>query len=289
MNRIYALLGALFLSFVTIASACAADSIGTVQFTLSADKSGDRIKANFRDDASGHDNNWSSDFRFGDLAGLDPAGFRASRTRPLRFSLIREAGRIDCSGSGGRSHAEGSCRMTLAPAFMQLLDDRGITRPKPDQAFGIIVLDVRHDLIDALAAARYPTPSIGDLMGLAALHVDRGYIAGLARVGYRPNRLGDLMQFKALNITPQWIAGFVRTGYASLPASELVQLKALDVTPEYIAGFDRLGYRRLPAHTLVELKAMGITPEFVRSVAGDGQPMPDVGKLIELKIFGRGR
>ena len=25
---------------------------------------------------------------------------------------------------------------------------------------------------------------------------------------------------------------------------------------------------------------MGITPEFVRSVAGDGQPMPDVSKLM---------
>jgi hypothetical protein len=290
MNRFFALIGALFLSFVTIASACAAVAPGTVHFTLRSEKSGDRIQVNFRSDPqdSSH-NSWSSGFRPGDLAGLDLAGFRAGGTRPLRFSLIREAGWIDCSGRGGGSYADGDCSLALNPEFIRLLDSHGIARPRPDQAFGLVVLDVRRDLIDALAAARYPTPSVGDLMGLTALGVDRGYIAGLAGVGYRPNKLGDLMQFRALNITPQWIAGFVRTGYAGLPADELVQLKALNVTPDYIAGFDRLGYRRLPAHTLVELKAMGITPEFVRSVADDGQPMPDVSKLIEMKIFGRRR
>ena len=290
MNRFFALIGALLLSLVTIASACAADSAGTVRFTLRSEKGGDRIEASFRsDEDSRHENNWSSGFRPGDLVGLDLAGFRASGTRPLRFSLIREAGRIDCAGRGGGSYAEGACTLALDPSFVGVLDSRGIARPRPDQAFGLVVLDVRRDLIDALAAAHYPTPSVGDLMGLTALGVDHGYIAGLAGAGYRPSKVGDLMQFKALNVTPQWIAGFVRTGYASFPVSELVQLKALDVTPEYIAGFDRLGYRRLPAHTLVELKAMGITPEFVRSVAGEGQPMPDVGKLIEMKIFDRRR
>src|SRR4051794_18172960 len=102
MNRVFALIGALFLSFVTIASACAADAPGTVHFTLRSEKSGDRLQADFRsEEGSHHDNNWSSGFRPGDLIGLDLAGFRAGGTRPLRFSLIREAGRIDCSGRGG--------------------------------------------------------------------------------------------------------------------------------------------------------------------------------------------
>ena len=177
--------------------------------------------------------------------------------------------------------------LALNPEFIRLLDSRGIARPRPDQSFGLVVLDVRRDLIDALAAARYPQPSVGDLMGLTALGVDRGYIAGLAGVGYRPNKLGDLMQFKALNITPQWIAGFVRTGYAGF----FRRACAAQGVERHARLYRRLrptGYR-LPAHTLVELKAMGITPEFVRSVAGDGQPMPDVSKLIKLKIFGRRR
>lgn len=89
MTRFFALIGALFLSFVTIASACAADASGTVHFTLRPDKSGDRIQADFRsEEGSRHDNNWSSGFRPGDLVGLDLAGFRAGGTRPLRFSLI---------------------------------------------------------------------------------------------------------------------------------------------------------------------------------------------------------
>jgi hypothetical protein len=257
MNRFLALIGALFLSFVTIASACAAVAPQWIHFTLEPMRGSERIEASFRSDGAEDHNDWSSGFRPAELVGLDLAGFRAAGAHPLRFSLMREAGRLDCSGSGGNSSAAGSCDVTLEPGFARLLASRGIHPPSRDQALGLVALNVRRDLIEALAAARYPIPSVDDLMGLTALGVDGNYVSGMVRAGYRPNRLEDLLQFKAL-----------------------------DVTPEYIAGFDRLGYRSLPAHTLVELKAMDITPEFVRSVAGDGQPMPDVGKLIELKIFG---
>ena len=120
MNRFFALIGALFLSFVTIASACAAVAPGSVHFTLRSEKSGDRIQANFRSDGdSRHDNNWWSGFRPGDLVGLDLAGFRASGTRPLRFSLIRESGRIDCSGRGPTSRSAWSSSMSAATSSMR--------------------------------------------------------------------------------------------------------------------------------------------------------------------------
>jgi hypothetical protein len=290
MTRFFAMIGALFLACVSIASACAADAPELMRFTLKSDGTGERLHADFRrEDRGERDGNWSSDFRAGELAGLDLAGFRSGGTRPLHFSVVREAGRIDCSGQGGSSYAEGGCRLTLDQGFSRLLESRGISRPTRDEAFGLVALNVRRDLIDALAAARYPVPSVGDLLGLTALGVDRSYVAGLAAAGYRPAKLSSLMQLRALNITPQWIGGFARAGYGNLPADELVQLKALDVTPEYVAGFQRLGYGSLPAHKLVELKAMNVTPEFVRSVAADGRPLPDISELIEMRMFGRRR
>lgn len=288
MTRVLALIGALLLAFLSVSSACTAASSDWIQFTLrSNDAREGSIRTEFQSGPSGrHENNWSTDFRPADLRGLDLAGFRSAGSRPLRFALIREAGRLDCSGAGGNSRAEGNCSFTPDPGFMQLLLSRGIGRPTREQALGLTAVDARRELIDALAAARYPTPSIDNLMALSALDVGGSYISEMAAAGYRPRTLDGLIQFKALDITPQWIAGFARIGYADLPADELVQLRALDITPQYISGFDRAGYRHLPVDKLVQLKAMDITPEFVRAVAGDDSALPDMGKLIELKTFG---
>lgn len=288
MNRCLALLGALLLSLITVASACTAAPAEWIHFTLEPERGSDRLQVSFRSDARPHhENSWSTGFRPSDLIGLDLAGFRGAGSRPLRFAVIREAGRLDCSGHGGESYAAGYCSFGADPRFTQLLESRGIGRPTEEQSFGLMAVDARRDMIDALAAARYPTPSIDNLMALSALGVNSAYIGEMAGAGYRPETLDGLIQFKALNITPQWIGGFVRMGYAKLPADELVQLKALDITPEFIAGFDRIGYGRLSVDELVQLKALGITPDFVRRVAAVDDGLPPVDKLVQLKAFGK--
>ena len=289
MNRFFALVGALLLAFISVSSACtAAPAGGWLHFTLEQEHGNDRIRGSFRtENRPKHDNDWSSDFRPTDFTGLDLAGFRGAGSRPLRFSVIREAGRLDCSGSGGSSYASGNCSFTRDQVFAHLLEVRGIGHPTDEQAFGLMAVNARRDIIDAVAAAKYPTPSINDLLGLSALGVDGAYIRSMAAAGYRPQSIESLIQFKALSITPTWIEGFARIGYARLPADELVQLKALGITPEFIAGFDRIGYHHLPVDQLVQLKALDITPDFVQRVAAADSSLPPVDKLVELKAVGR--
>jgi hypothetical protein len=289
MNRCVAFLAALLLAFISISSACTAQPAEWIRFTLEPKASDPAtIQASFRSEGRGdHENSWSTGFRPSDFVGLDVAGFRGSGGRPLRFAVIREAGRLDCSGNGGESYAGGYCSFTANPTFSQLLESRGVGRPTQEQALGLMAVNARHDLVDAIAAARYPALSIENLIALSALNVSGAYISEMARVGYRPANIESLIQFKALNITPEWIAGFVRIGYGGLPGDEFVQLKALDITPEFIASFDRIGYRHLPVDQLVQLKAMNITPEFVQRVAAADASLPPVDKLVQLKAFGR--
>ena len=288
MNRALAFIGAVILAFISVSSACTAAPGQWVHFTIEPEHGSDRIRTSFqREERGRHENNWSTGFRPSELVGLDLAGFRGAGSRPLRFAVIREAGRLDCSGHGGESYAAGYCSFTPDPGFAQLLERRGIGRPTQEQAFGLMAVNARREVIDAVAAAHYPTPSIDDLMGLSALGVDGRYISEMASAGYRPPNIDALIQFKALEITPQWIGQFVRIGYAKLPVDELVELKALDITPEFIAGFDRIGYRHLPVDQLVQLKALGITPEFVERIDAVDASRPSIEKLVQLKAFGR--
>jgi hypothetical protein len=290
MSRAFAFFGALLLAFISVSSACTASPADRIAFTLAAQQGdGDTIHASFRSEARGRgENNWEAGFRPSELAGLDLAGFRGSDNRPLRFALIREAGRLDCAGEGAHARASGDCTFTADPGFTRLLESRGIGRPTREQAFGLMAINARREVIDAVAAAHYPTPTIDDLMALAALGVDGRYIGDLARMGYRPEKIQTLVEFKALGITPEWIGGFARAGYGNLPANDLVQIRALGITPDYISGFDRIGYGRLPVNELVQLKALDVTPEFAVAANRQSDRRYSVDQLVQMKALGLG-
>jgi hypothetical protein len=130
MNRCLAFLLALVFASLTISSACVAAPSDWIRFTLEPERGSGNIHARFRDEnRGGHDNNWSNGFKPSELIGLDVSGFRAGGTRPLRFAIVREAGRLDCSGNGGGNHAAGNCGFTLDPVFARLLSSHGIAQP----------------------------------------------------------------------------------------------------------------------------------------------------------------
>ena len=110
MNRFLAFMLALLFASVTVSSACAAAVGDKIDFNLEASRGADgKVHATFRHGENGkHENNWSTNFMPSDLVGLDMAGFRGAGSRPLHFALVREAGRLDCPGTGGRSHAWGN-------------------------------------------------------------------------------------------------------------------------------------------------------------------------------------
>lgn len=291
MSRALAFVSAVLCALLAVSSACIAYPIDPIHFSLERESGdGSRIHASFRNYGDRREHNeWSSGFLPSELAGLEVSSFLAAGARPVHFAIVREAGRLDCAGSGGSGAASGTCSFTENPGFTQLLESRGIGRPNAEQAFGLMAVNARREVIDAVAAAHYPAPTIDNLVALSALGVDGRYITEMAQAGYRPQSVGKLVEFKALGITPAWIGGFVRVGYANVPGDGLVQLKALGITPDYIEGYQRIGYRNLPVETLVQLKALNITPEFVRTVAQPGAPMPPVNQLVQLKMFGRGR
>jgi hypothetical protein len=113
-------------ALVTVSSACTAQSPDWVRFTLEpSQKDPAKIRASFRDQSDDRDhNNWSSGFMPSDLVGLDVSSFHGSGTRPLHFAIVREAGRLDCAGSGGNNYASGNCSFLPNAGFLQLLSSR---------------------------------------------------------------------------------------------------------------------------------------------------------------------
>jgi hypothetical protein len=284
---------AIVLAAVAVSSTCVAGPLNlgaatsSIRFRLEPARTGDRLQASFwTERGRNHDTNWSTTFEPAEFAGLDVGRLRGRGNGPVGFVLVREAGRVDCAGTGGNGYADGTCRFTPNPAFSNLLASHGIARPTDDEAFALVAVNARAELVEGLAAARYPAPSMSDLIAMAALNVSGRYISDLARAGYRPDSTHGLIEFKAMNISPEFIAGFARIGYANMRADELVQLKALNISPDFVAGFERIGYRRLPVDTLVQLKALDVTPEFILSLERSGIVHPSPNEAVRIKVVG---
>ena len=180
MNRCLAFVGALLFAFISVSSACTAAPAGLDPLHARAgtrDGAQDPRQLSRREARPRPRTTGRPAFAPSELVG----------SRPCRVSWRRHPPASLCHSPRGRparlrgSAAANPMRPAIAasapnPRFSQLLDSRGIGRPTDEQAFGLMAVNARRDLIDALAAARYPTPSIDDLMALSALGVSGAYI-----------------------------------------------------------------------------------------------------------------
>jgi hypothetical protein len=285
MHRTLAFVAAILLTTVTVSSACRANSVENIRFTLqpSSNKVGE-VQLSLRSGDSRHNNNMTSTFRTADLTGLDLGRFNTSG--PVAFALIREAGRVDCAGTARAARADGSCRFAANAEFANLLASRGMARPTEEQAYGLTVVGATRGLLDALHAARYPMPSVDDYIAMSAVGVTPRYIADLTRAGYRPDESKRLIEFAAIGVTPEYLGSLARAGYANLPQEHVVELAALKIDPEFIRSFERIGYRNLPVETLIQLKALNVTPEYVQAVQRSSLKTQSLDKLVQLKAIG---
>src|SRR3954452_14851064 len=112
MNRSLALIAAVVVSAIFVSSACMASPSRSMAFTLQASQNPGNVQLSLnRADVPGH-SAMSSSFAVGDLPGLDLAALVKPGQHPLRFAYVRDAGRVDCTGSGGNSVASGRCGFT---------------------------------------------------------------------------------------------------------------------------------------------------------------------------------
>lgn len=226
----------------------------------------------------------SQTYATGELAGLMPGAL--DRDGALRFALAREAGRIECDGMA--THRVGSGRCSFAPdaAFARYLAERGVGMPDFRGSYDLTVLGARRALVEALATARYQTPTVDQLIALTAIGVTPDYIADLSRSGFHPDDLDDLMAFAALRIDGAYAGAMLRAGAGKLRSKDLIALRAVGVAPAYVAELVDAGLRDVSADTLAQLKAIGVDGAYLRDLATVGFAQHAADELTAMRAVG---
>ena len=264
---------------------------GDWKANLEREKS-DKIHLSFerRTDKGGR-NQMGQSYDFADLQGLSRE--QAKGAGAVKFSLVREAGTIECEGSFAGGKGAGTFRFTANPQFVSAMKSRGFDFEKPskngsenepeNRLFAAATLNVTTALADDLLAAKFENLDVEDLFKAAIFKIDGKFMAEMKATGFPNLTMEDLVKARIFKIDAEYVRQVREMGFDKQDMESLVKLRIFKVTPEFIAEVRNEGLTNLDIEDLVKLRIFKIDADFIRQAKAENVPL-EVEKLVQKRI-----
>lgn len=292
MNKALSLLAAVAVALTVTTGPLAAQSIANIGWKIEHSESArspGRVQLSLRYDDDGRgSNNWSQGYALEELRGLTATQLAAPTAGPVRFALVREAGRFDCDGVAGALGGTGRCGFAADSGFAARLAAHGVGRPTARQSYSLALGNVSSATLDELKRQSYPLPTIDGLVAFGVHRVTPDYIRSLADAGYRLTAADDLVAFRIHRVDADFVRGFAALGpqYRAIAGDDLVTFRIHRVTPELVRAYTRLGVRDLDRNDLTSMAIHRVTPEFIQELAELGLRDISASQLVTMRIHG---
>jgi hypothetical protein len=265
---------------------------GDWKASIKTEKS-DKIHLSFeRRTEKGGQNQTSSDYDFAELQGLSRE--QAMSGGAVKFSLVREAGTIDCEGSFQNGKGSGTFRFTGNQNFISAMKSRGFDfeknystlndeRESENRLFAAALLNVTTALADDLLSADFGKLDVGDLFKAAIFKVDAKFMREMKASGFPNLRMEELVKARIFKIDAAFLSQVIQMGFENESFESLIKMRIFKVTPEFIAEARNEGLQNLSIEDLVKLRIFKIDSQFIRQAKADGVPL-EVEKLVQKRI-----
>jgi hypothetical protein len=238
-----------------------------------------------------------TDYNFADLQGLSRE--QALSGGAVRFSLVREAGTIDCEGSFQNGKGSGTFRFTGSQGFISSMRSRGFDFEKESSAsddgresenrlFAAATLNVTTALADDLLSADFGKLDVDDLFKAAIFKVDSKFMREMKASGFPNLGMEDLVKARIFKIDAEFVRQATRMGLDKEPFESLVKMRIFKVTPEFVAEVRGEGLGDVSVEDLVKMRIFKIDGEFIRRAKAEGVPL-EVEELVQKRIGVRGK
>jgi hypothetical protein len=265
----------------------------TGDWTASTGKSDSgKINLNFeRRTSKGGRNQMGQSYKFTDLEGLSSE--QVANGGAVKFSLVREAGRIDCEGSFQNGKGSGTFRFTGNPSFVSAMKSRGfdfesnsLSRnggDSEDRLFAATTLNVTTALADDLSSAGFGKLQVDDLFKAAIFKIDSKFMREMKASGFADLTMEDLVKARIFKIDADFVSQVSQMGFNKEPFESLVKMQIFKVTPEFITEVRNEGLTDLSVEDLVKMRIFKIDSAFIRQAKADGVPL-EVERLVQRRI-----
>jgi hypothetical protein len=261
------------------------------QWTASVSKEDSKINVNFerRSDKGGRHQHGQT-YEFSDFQGLTRD--QAMGGGPVSFSLVREAGRIDCEGTFQNGKGSGTFRFTGNTAFISAMKSRGFNfesssdddeGSSSDRLFAAATLNVTTALADDLASAGFGKLHTEDLFKAAIFKIDSTFMREMKASGFQDLGMEELVKARIFKIDANFVKQVSQMGFDKEPFESLVKMQIFKVTPEFLTEVRNEGLTDLNIEDLVKLRIFKIDGEYIRKARAEGATI-DVESLVQRKI-----
>jgi hypothetical protein len=242
-------------------------------------------------------NQMGQTFDFSELQGLTRE--QAQGSGPVRFALVREAGRVDLEGSFQNGKGSGTFTFTPDSSFLGAMKSRGFDfenismrdgdRGQPeDKLFAAAMLNVTTALADDLLSADFGQLDVDDLFKAAIFKIDSKFMREMKASGFPGMRMEELVKARIFKIDADFLREAARLGFDKEPFESLVKMRIFKVTPEFVAEARAEGLNDLSVEQLVKLRIFNIDADFIRRARAEGVPL-EVEALVRERIGVGGR
>ena len=239
--------------------------------------------------------NMGSNYDYAELQGLTRE--QAERGGAVRFSLVREAGTIECEGSFQNGKGSGTFRFTPNAGFVSAMKARGFDfekddgrmfgddrdRDREDRLFAAATLNVTTALADDLLSADFGKLDVEDLFKATIFKVNSKFMREMKESGFPGLRMEELVKARIFKIDANFVREAARMGFDKEPFESLVKMRIFKVTPAFIAEVRGEGLNDLTIEDLVKMKIFKIDADFIRRARADGTPL-EVEELVQRRI-----
>jgi hypothetical protein len=255
-----------------------------------------KIQLNFSRDSEKHRNSSNgSSFDLSDLQGLSQSQIAGDGA--VKFSIVREAGTIECEGTFVAGKGSGTYRFTPNQNFIAAMKSRGFDFEKSsskgsmdtdNKLFAAAMINVTTPLADDLLSANFGKLDVDDLFKAAIFKVDSKFMREMKDSGFPNLGMEELVKARIFKVDGEFLRELNSAGFGSEPFENVVKMRIFKITPEFITGVRSEGFQNIGIEDLVKMKIFNINSEFIRQARAEGVPM-EVEKLVQKRIGVWGR
>lgn len=278
-TRITSFLAAVFCVLALAPSSHAAEAFKG-NWTVSSSKEPGQVRFGLIYRRDGGHSQSEMDWPLTELKGLDLA---TSAKHDVKFSITRDAGRIDCEGYVRDGEGAGLFHFTPDVQFPKAMSSLGFNGVDDEMQFAMAVHDVSLEFARAIKAEKLSRLTTEMLLAFRIHDVTPQFIREIRAAGLTADDSDKLVAFRIHGVTPDWVSD-VRKWGLKVSEDELIAFRIHGVTPAFIASVEKLGYRSLESEQLIAMRIHGVTPEYINDMKARGLKNLTIDQLVNLRI-----
>ncbi len=226
---------------------------------------------------SRHESDWPTSA----FPGVD---FSKPGRQDVHFTIVRDAGKIDCEGYLKDGEGAGIFHFEPNPDYARQMQSLGF--PVDDEKqYSMAVQDVSLDFARQMKDQHLSDLDTDKLIAFRIFRVDKEFIADLRAAGLNISDSDKLVAFRIHGVTPQMIRTLHQAGY-SPNEDTLIAMRIHGATPEWVEELKKLGYDHIDLEKLIAFRIHGVSPEFIGKLQSMGYQHPDPDELVAMRIHG---